>query len=251
MLTHSESLDAAKDPAHVAEAEPVGSVFARLLSGDTPAITPERAAELEASAAAEVRRMLHDSRAADVRDFFGPVVLDTDWTHADLAHNRENIERVKAWQYGPKGILAAGRCTGTGKSRAVAALTMRIYADEGKQTAMWHAQELFARITQSNDFGRDFAREFIDGLASVKLLVIEDLGQEATARAQQSVIQQWFFRLLDLRAGAGLPCLITTNHTAETLSASTAQKISADPLIRRLLAVCDPVRFNPIPSPTK
>jgi DNA replication protein DnaC len=212
---------------------------------ETPApMSAERQAELDRDADEQCREMRRRVRRAYVREFFGPVIIDTDWQHPDLKPNHSNIERVRSWKFGPRGLLIAGAETGTGKTRSLAALVMRVYAEELIGAALWNSQELFARITQTNSFGRDFAKEFIDGLTRPSVLVIDDLGQEATSRGQEAQVQQWFFRLLDLRASAGLPCLITTNHTAETLANSPKRAISADPLIRRLLAVAEPVKFK-------
>jgi DNA replication protein DnaC len=216
--------------------------LAQFESGAT--VSPERQTELERLADEQCREMRRRTRREYVREFFGPVIINSDWTHPELQPNRESIDRVLSWSYGPRGLLIAGAETGTGKTRSLAALVMRIYAEELISAALWNSQELFARITQTNSFGRDFAKEFITGLARPSVLVIDDLGQEATARGQEAQVQQWFFRLLDMRASAGLPCLITTNYTAEALANSVERGLSADPLIRRLLAVAEPVKFG-------
>jgi DNA replication protein DnaC len=220
------------------------SFFAQFMANPQP-VTAERQAELERHAQEQCREMLRGPRRESVRLFFGEDIMDTDWNHPDLQANRDNIERVLAWQYGPRGLLIAGRATGTGKSRALAALTLRVFAEELVETSLWHSQELFAAITQRMSFGRDNAREFIEGLGRMPLVVIEDFGQEATAAMQEGQLQQWFFRMLDLRSAASLPCLITTNHTAESLAEKQRSELAVDPLIRRLLKVAEPVRFRP------
>jgi len=54
-----------------------------------------------------------------------------------------------------------------------------------------------------------------------------------------------FFRMLDLRLGArpARPLIITTNLTAAQIAAGQAG-VRADPLLRRLLDLCEVVKFK-------
>jgi DNA replication protein DnaC len=181
-------------------------------------------------------------RERRINEAFG-TLLNTDLGHPDLAINQKQIETVLSWSgEQKKGLLLSGS-TGTGKTRALALLCKRLHVDEKIPIQIWKSQALFSRIANELTYGRDKAEEFIAQVARVPVLVIDDLGQEATRRGADDFARQWFFALLDERYQRELPCLITTNHTAATL-AEVTRGISGDPLIRRLLAVAEPVKFT-------
>jgi DNA replication protein DnaC len=198
--------------------------------------------DLEAAGQAFLAGALRKTREQAVRAFFGPVLLETDWARPDVARNAAKAARVAGWQMGPRGWLLYGP-SGGGKTRALAQLIWRLHVEESVGVGLWNAQELFAEITRHQMFGRDETQGFIEALAVRPVLVVEDLGQEATSRGAEQVARQWFFRLLDLRVANGRPVMLTTNHTATTL-AEDARMVSADPLLRRLRDVAEPVYFH-------
>lgn len=145
------------------------------------------------------------------------------------------------WQYGFPGLLIAGP-TGRGKTRALLALLERLMCRESLDTTCWFAQDLAVRIANEVTYGRDNAQAFIRAVASHKLLVIDDLGQESVVRSQEERVDSWLFDLLDRRLSARLPCLVTTNLPADALTAG----LKHEPFVRRLLELCGdkPVDFR-------
>lgn len=162
--------------------------------------------------------------------------------HENIQANRAQIERILAWKHNAKGLIASGP-TGEGKTRAMYALCKRLLCEEGRDVAIWHAQDFFAELQANVRFGRDEAGDFVKRQASRAVLFIDDYGQEALQANREEWAQGWFFRLLDLRIGNRLPLLMTTNLTAAQM-ANSQRAISSDPMIRRLLELTEPVKFN-------
>ncbi len=71
--------------------------------------------------------------------------------------------------------------------------------------------------------------------------------QEATTAAQEERARAWLFSLINRRLELWLPLLASTNCTAEQLAGTEGGKsaVRADPLLRRLLEIAEPVRFLP------
>ncbi len=213
---------------------------------ELPPPPPEMTAEsLHEFGREYARRAVREARAERWRNLCPPAYQDTDFGDARLAHNLVQLRRVLGWQYGPRGLLLAGP-TGAGKTRALWALLRRLACEEGRDWSLWNAQDLAAEITSNVRFGSDEAARFIECLAKVPVLVIDDLGQEATTEAQGERVRSWMFRLLDLRVGLGLPLLVSTNASAAELADAEGGRsaVRADPLIRRLLELAEPVRFT-------
>lgn len=221
-------------------AQPMGNMVEAL--GDATADAQQPKVDLEEYGAQYLRRAVREKHEAMWREFFGPVLIDTDWNFPSIAHNRDRVEKVLAWQYGQRGLMVYGK-SGGGKSRAICALCRRLIVDEGIDTALWKSQRLYSHMTRLQGFGQDRSEEFIEGLAERRLLVIEDFGQEGTTQNLSHLLQQWFFELLDRRYSLGLPCIITTNYTSRII-AETMKGLNADPLTRRLQAVGEPVMFR-------
>lgn len=170
-----------------------------------------------------------------------PEYRETDWKHPRLSPYADQIAKVLAWEPQSRGLLITGP-TGRGKTRSMWALAKRL-AEQCKEVRVWHAADFFAALQAQVKYGNDDARGWIESLAKRAILVIDDLGQESVIAARSDWAQAWFFRLLDIRLGAGLPLIITTNLTADAI-AGTSKGIRADPLIRRLLDLCEVVKFD-------
>lgn len=167
---------------------------------------------------------------------------ETDWTHPNLTPYAAQSSRVMAYQIARKGVMASGP-TGRGKSRAMWQLMRRLGVVEGHDARYWNAQDWFFALQQNIRYGNDEARGWVETVARRHVVFIDDFGQEAVQTAREDWANGWFFRFLDIRVGAGLPLFITTNLTAREMAAQQT-KIRANPLIRRLLDLCEPVRFE-------
>ncbi len=171
----------------------------------------------------------------------------TDWAHPGLASTLAQCAKVRAWtptvdQHGRvRGILASGP-TYRGKSRAMWALMHRLQVTEGRRVSFFTAADFFAKLNEQVSYGRDDARLWVDGVARLPLLFIDDLGQEAVIASRAEWARQWFFALLDTRRAHSLPLFATTNLPSTQMAQDRAS-VNGDPLITRLLDVCEPVKF--------
>ena len=184
-------------------------------------------------------------RAAMARwlDACPPIMRETNWADARIVAYAEHHAKIENW---PKqadrsrGILATGQ-TGRGKTRAMWAL-MRALAETGADARYFTAAAWFSKLQAQIVFGRDDALGWVSAVAAAPIVFIDDLGQEAIATNKQDWCAGWLFQFLDLRLGNGLPLFVTTNLTAADIAGqSTATR--ANPLVRRLLELCEPVKF--------
>lgn len=168
---------------------------------------------------------------------------DSNWDHPELLPFREQIDRVRNWKPSKKGIVAFGP-TGRGKTRSMWAM-VRKQAEESRRVLCWHSAEWFAQLQKQIKYGRDEALGFVTECARARILFIDDIGQEAVTEAREDWARAHFFRLLDIRASEGLPLFLTTNLSAEKIANPGARRDEekTDPFIRRLLAVCEVVKF--------
>lgn len=167
--------------------------------------------------------------------------LKFDLEHPTLQTNRKQIEQILNWQENPVGILATGS-SGKGKTRAMFALCKRLICDQEKEVAIWPAKEFFYQLESNVRYGHDEAGEFVKRVAHKKILFIDDYGQESVLANKQDWATGWFFRLLDIRIGARLPLLMTTNMTAKQMTEG-ASDLSGNPFIRRVLELSKPIKF--------
>lgn len=170
---------------------------------------------------------------------------ESDWNHARLAPYRHAIDRVLAWQYGPKGILATGK-TGRGKTRAIFALYRRLAVEEGRSVRYFYAGDWFTELQTFVHYGRDDARKWVEDLAATPIVILDDLGQEAVSKSRAEWAEAWFFRFLDIRIARALPLIVTTNLEAVDIARefATNTNIRGNPLIRRLLDLCEVIKFE-------
>lgn len=203
------------------------------------------AAEIEESRQAAALQLLRGQRRADNERRWNsacpPLLRETDWQHPDLAAYSAQIQRILGYQIGPKGILASGP-TGRGKSRSMWQL-MRRLGEEGLDCRYWSASDWFTSLQENIRYGRDDARGWVEAVARRHVVFIDDLGQEAIQTSRTEWAEGWFFRFLDIRVGEGLPLFCTTNLTASEI-AGRSHGVRANPLVRRLLDVSEPVRFD-------
>jgi len=171
-----------------------------------------------------------------------PTMRESDWGHAGMLANRAQIERVLAHQVGAKGLLLSGR-TGRGKTRSMWALMRRLAHEEARDIRYFHAQDWFAQLQACLNYGRDDARGWVDAVARRPIVFIDDLGQEAIQTARSEWAMSWFMRFLDIRVSERLPLYVTTNLDAQGIAERGASSVRGDPMVRRLIEICEPIKF--------
>jgi len=175
---------------------------------------------------------------------------ESDWQHPRLAPYRTQINKVLGWQATPggKGLLLVGP-TGRGKTRSLWALMKRLMCEESRDVGYWNAIDWFSALGRNLNYGRDDAAGFVRSCAKRPILVIDDLGQEAVVQSRESWAQSWLFSLLDERLSEGRHTLITTNLSADQIAGTKDRDcIRGEPLVRRLLELCEVTRFELFPK---
>ena len=171
-----------------------------------------------------------------------PGMRQSDWSHPAMLPNAEAIQRVLAHQVGAKGLLLTGR-TGRGKTRAMWALLRRLACEEARDVRYFHAQDWFSSLHGCLNYGRDDARGWVEAVARRPVVFIDDLGQEAIQTARSEWAMSWFLRFLDIRVSERLPLYVTTNLDAQGIAERGASSVRGDPMVRRLIEICQPVKF--------
>ena len=171
-----------------------------------------------------------------------PGMRQSDWSHPAMLPNAEAISRVLAHQAGAKGLLLTGR-TGRGKTRAMWALLRRLACEEARDVRYFHAQDWFSTLHGCLNYGRDDARGWVEAVARRQVVFIDDLGQEAIQTARSEWAMSWFLRFLDIRVSERLPLYVTTNLDAQGIAERGASNVRGDPMVRRLIEICEPVKF--------
>lgn len=225
--------------------------FARLSAqaGRRPQQTPEEMAFHEAERERISRQLIEDSRRNDARRRFEAgcpgEFRASDWEFPAIQPYRQQIDRVLTWQlHEKKGILASGP-TGRRKTGSMWALMRRITCEEGRDVRFYSAFDFFGELQDQVKYGRDEARGWIETLARRPLVFIDDYGQTSLLKSKEDWALGWFFRFLDIRANEHLPLFVTTNLNAEAIAGGDQPgQVRGDPLLRRLLMVCEPVRFE-------
>lgn len=192
-------------------------------------------------AEADTRARIRTARAQQWLQACPSELQASNWSHPRLTPCRAQIDRVLAREWGKKGLLLSGQ-TGRGKSRSMWGLLKRLMCEEGRDVGIWRAVEWFAHLQAQVNYGRDDAQGFIRACARRPLLVMDDLGQEAIASSRQDWAKAWFLAMLDERLGEGRPMLITTNLSSAQMAAGQSD-VRAEPLVRRLLELCEVVKF--------
>lgn len=170
-----------------------------------------------------------------------PDLMETDWDDPRIAAHAAKHAKIKGWVYQRTGLLASGP-TGHGKSRAMWALMKRL-AEEGRDIRYYTAAQWFSMLQDQVKYGRDDALGWVSSVSKASIVFIDDLGQEALQASKQEWCAGWFFQFLDMRLGHALPLFVTTNLDAREI-AGTSSSVRANPLVRRLLELCEPVKFN-------
>lgn len=128
-----------------------------------------------------------------------------------------------------KGLLLFGK-VGRGKS-FLAACVGNYLIERGIPALMTD----FARIERESN--RDFGerQKYFDALNNFPLLILDDLGTERDTAYMNEIV----YTVINSRAKAGLPCIVTTNLTAEELKSPA--NLTNQRVFSRLLEMCIPV----------
>lgn len=197
-------------------------------------------AVIEIDAEAYTRARVREGLRQKFELMFAPAMRHTDWSRVPI-ENEAAVVKVLAWQRGSKGLLLTGP-TGRMKTRAVVALIGRLMREDGVDVQAYKATEWFSKLQGRIHYGRDEAAGWVDAVAKRPIVYIDDLGQQAVLQTRQEWSQGWWFDFCDKRIELGLPLIITTNLTAKEM-AQGQNEVRGDPLLRRLLELCEPVKF--------
>jgi DNA replication protein DnaC len=200
---------------------------------------PRRVIDIEA----EKRRARRHKLAHRWKECCPRLYKHSDWNHPKLARYTQQIEQVRHWKVGPRGLLITGP-SGRGKTRSMWDLLRRLLCRESVDVRIWNSQDFFQTMQEQINYGRDESRSWVDAMARIPVLAIDDWGQEAVTNARSEWAQATFFRLLELRMGEGRPLIVTTNLTARQIAGNDQGGLRSDPLLRRLLEACEVVRFE-------
>lgn len=142
-----------------------------------------------------------------------------------------------AWQYGPRGLILLGE-TGVGKTRVAWTLLRRVLIEDKKEhTFMWFDAIAFGHKIALHYRSED-AEAWLDRVATIPLLFFDDLGKlKLTERAEVEL-----FGVIEGRCAAGLPLIVTTNDTGDSLAARMTDN-RGPAMIRRLREFCEPIQF--------
>lgn len=129
------------------------------------------------------------------------------------------------------GLLLYGD-TGTGKSYAAACIANALI-DKGYKAIMTNIPRIVNRLQASFE-GRN---EYLDELANIPLLIIDDL----KAERQTEYVMETTFSIIDSRYNTGLPMIITSNLTREQMQDQSAANSR---LMSRISERCYPIEVK-------
>ena len=216
--------------------------MAELVAGIVPADFKPLPIDLGAASLAHLAEARKRDAIARYEASVPPGMRQSDWSHPAMLPNAEAIARVLAHQVTGRGLILTGR-TGRGKTRAMWALLRRLACEEARDVRYFHAQDWFSTLHGCLNYGRDDARGWVEAVARRQIVFIDDLGQEAIQTARSEWAMSWFLRFLDIRVSERLPLYVTTNLDAQGIAERGASSVRGDPMVRRLIEICEPVKF--------
>lgn len=142
---------------------------------------------------------------------------------------------VADWKYGPKGLLLVGPSR-AGKTRS-AWLAIQEVGKIGKRCMAFDGLSWFIGVSRA--FGNlETADDFFNAVCSVDLLFLDDIFRGKMTEAQD--VGLW--GVIERRMAAGLPCIVTTNATGQTLIDRCGAQVI--PIIERIRECCEVVSFS-------
>jgi DNA replication protein DnaC len=215
------------------------AVSSALPAMDTP---PPDASIPAFDADAYTKARIREGLAQKFNLMFAEAMRETDWSRV-RPENAAAVAQVRDWapKPGGKGLLLTGP-TGRLKTRAMVSLIGRLMTEDGKDVAAYKANDWFFKLQGRISYGRDEAAGWVRAVAQRPIVFIDDLGQQAVMHSRAEWAEGWWFDFCDQRIEAGLPLLVTTNLNAREM-AQSQNEVRGDPLLRRLLELCEPVKF--------
>jgi len=156
-----------------------------------------------------------------------------DGSHPEVMKAARNyVDNFKTFKKDGKGLLLYGN-VGTGKTYVAAAIANAL-VDKGVPVMMTN----FARIANKLQESFDGRQEYLDNLNKFDLLVIDDLAAERKTEYMQEIV----FNVVDARYRSGLPMIITTNLSMDTIKNS--QSATDNRIFDRIIEKCFPIEVK-------
>lgn len=156
-------------------------------------------------------------------------------TEAHKLPSPTKLDQALKWCYGPQGLILHG-ASGKGKSRIAWEILKREYR-AGKSIA-----------ALDGAFGYDYAAKFATSSADVaryiehKMLIDVLLLDDVLKAKLTDSVEQALFNIVNCRSERGLPIIVTTNDTGETLTARMSED-RGHALLRRLREFSQSISF--------
>jgi hypothetical protein len=202
-------------------------------TADIVSIKPTVCAVCEADIVEESRKAKMVERDRKFIEICPPLYAETDPNHPSMP--KAKLERVLAWQYGPRGLIGHG-VTRKCKSRCFWLLIKRLISEGRSVIAMTGGE--FARSC-AECYSNGGAASWFHSLLSVDVLFLDDLDKpKFTERVAADLFDLWEQRAANLR-----PILGTTNAVGDTLIQKMNNPIVAGPLVARIREHCESISF--------
>lgn len=151
---------------------------------------------------------------------------------------QERLPTVLDWRYGPRGLIAWGPTSGSGKTRSVWLLIQRLMCQDGVNVVTFDcigfADELERRYRADED-----VRQWLEDITNAPVLFFDDFSKlKFTERVATEL-----YGVVDRRCQRELPILATMNEDGAGLEATVRDKRTPY-LVRRLRELCDEVRYE-------
>jgi hypothetical protein len=141
------------------------------------------------------------------------------------------IEEVLAWQYEPCGLVLNGPA-GVGKSRVIWQLLRRLLGEEHRTGTALNAVTFRGGLQSAAC--ESATEEFVGRLVRTDVLYWDDLGQMHLT----GPVTEMLLHLVEQRACAGRPILLTTQYSGEELDAQFERPQMGVAIRRRLNEFC-------------